>query len=47
MDYVSLDGWGQACPCMHKEGLKTLISQKLMEVGLCCAYDFISIKATN
>ena len=47
MDYVSLDGWDQACPCMHKEGFKTLISQKLMEVCLFCAYGFISIKATN
>ena len=47
MDYVSLDGWGQACPCMHKEGFKTLISPKLMEVCLFCAYDFIFIKATN
>ena len=32
---------------MSKEGFKTLISQKLMEVQSCfCAYNFISFKAT-
>ena len=48
IDYVILDGCGQACPGMPKEAIKTLRTQKLKEVpSWFCTYSFISVKGIN